>query len=68
MKLKHKLFLVLVLMAMVPLLILFFEVVGRIETDLEQRASTELQKTLSKMSAEISNLMTLADYQNGLSG
>jgi two-component system NtrC family sensor kinase len=57
MKLKHKLFLVLVLMTMVPLLILFFEVVGRIETDLEQRASTELQKTLSKMSAEISNLM-----------
>lgn len=57
MQLRQKLFLVLSLMAMVPLLVLLFQVVARVEDDLEKRTSAELQKTLSKMSEEIATLM-----------
>ncbi len=57
MQLRRKLFLVLSLMAMVPLLFLLFEVVSRVETDLEQRTGKELQTTLAKMSQEIGTLM-----------
>ncbi|HEC29622.1 MAG TPA: sensor histidine kinase [Gammaproteobacteria bacterium] len=57
MQLRQKLFLVLGLMAMVPLLILLFGVVGHIESDLEDRTSKEMNKTLSKLAKEISTLM-----------
>lgn len=57
MQLRQKLFLVLSLMAMVPLLFLLVEVVERIESDLEERAASELHKTLAKMSQEIYTLM-----------
>lgn len=57
MQLRQKLFLVLSLMAMVPLLFLLFEVVGRLESDLESRTAKELFHTLSKMKEEITTLM-----------
>lgn len=57
MQLRQKLFLVLSLMATVPLLFLLLEVVERVERDLEARAGSELHKTLAKMSQEISTLM-----------
>ena len=57
MLLRHKLFLVLSLMAIVPLLVLLFGVVNHIERDLEQRTSKELDTTLSKMAGEINTLM-----------
>ena len=58
MKLRQKLFLVLSLMAMVPLLFLLFEVVESIERDLEQRTERELHATLGKMSKEIDTLLS----------
>ncbi len=57
MQLRQKLFIVLSLMAMVPLLFLLFEVLGRTERDLENRASAELYKTLDKMAQELNTLM-----------
>lgn len=57
MLLRQKLFLVLALMALVPLLFLLFGVVGRIETDLENSTQEEIQKSLSKLSQELSTLM-----------
>jgi len=58
MKLRQKLFLVLSLMAMVPLLFLLLEVVGSIERDLEQRTERELHATLGKMAKEIDTLLS----------
>jgi len=57
MQLRRKLFVVLSLMAMVPLLFLLFQVVSRVEGDLEKRTGEELQTTLGKMSQEIATLM-----------
>ncbi len=57
MQLRQKLFLVLSLMATVPLLFLLLEVVERVERGLEARAGSELHKTLAKMSQEIGTLM-----------
>lgn len=57
MQLRRKLFLVLSLMAMVPLLFLLFGVVARVENDLEFRTAAELSKTLGKMGQEIHTLM-----------
>lgn len=58
MALRQKLFLVLSLMAMVPLLFLLFEVVESVETDLERRTSEELNATLGKMAKELDTLMS----------
>ena len=58
MPLRQKLFLVLSLMAMVPLLFLLFEVVESIETDLERRTAAELNATLGKMGKELDTLMS----------
>lgn len=57
MLLRQKLFLVLSLMAIVPLLVLLFGVVNHIENDLEKRTSNELYTTLAKMAGEINTLM-----------
>jgi len=57
MQLRQKLFIVLGLMAMIPLLFLLFGVVGHVERDLEANTSKELHKTLGKLSQEISTLM-----------
>ena len=63
MQLRQKLFFGLSLMAMVPLLFLLFEVVGRLESDLEVRTASKLYRTLSKMRAEI---VTLMDNQKSI--
>jgi len=57
MQLRQKLFLVLGLMALVPLLFLLFGVVGHIESDLEASTEGEINKTLGKLGQEISTLM-----------
>ncbi|HED16154.1 MAG TPA: HAMP domain-containing histidine kinase [Gammaproteobacteria bacterium] len=57
MLLRQKLFLVLSLMAIVPLLVLLFGVVNHIEHDLETRTSEELDISLIKMAGEINTLM-----------
>jgi two-component system NtrC family sensor kinase len=57
MPLRRKLFLILSLMTMVPLLILLFGVVDRIESDLQQRIEAELHGKLDKMSSEINTLL-----------
>ncbi len=53
MQLKQRLALVLTLMAMFPLLILLLQVVVRVEGDVEQRISSEIQQSLTKLSQEI---------------
>lgn len=58
MPLRQKLFLVLSLMAMVPLLFLLFEVAESIESDLERRTADELNATLGKMGQELDTLMS----------
>jgi len=57
MQLRQKLFIVLGLMAIVPLLFLLFGVVGHIEHDLEESTGREIHKSLSKLAQEISTLM-----------
>jgi len=57
MQLRQKLFLVLGLMAMIPLLFLLFGVVGHVERELESSTSREIHKTLDNLSQEISTLM-----------
>jgi len=57
MQLRQKLFIVLGLMAIVPLLFLLFGVVGHIENDLEESTGREIHKSLSKLAQEISTLM-----------
>jgi len=57
MLLRQKLFVVLSLMAIVPLLVLLFGVVNHIEHDLEKRTSQELDTSLIKMAGEINTLM-----------
>jgi len=57
MQLRQKLFLVLGLMALVPLLFLLFGVVGHVERDLETSTRNEIHKTLGKLAQEISTLM-----------
>ncbi len=57
MQLRQKLFIVLGLMALVPLLFLLFGVVGHIEKDLESSTSVEIHKTLRKLSQELSSLL-----------
>lgn len=57
MPLRQKLFLILGLMTLVPLLVLQFGVVESIETDLELRIAAELQDKLIKMSDELDTLI-----------
>lgn len=68
MQLRQKLFVVLSLMAMVPLLFLLFGVMSWVESELEERTSAELNQTLSKMTQEIDSLMdTQQSLVEGLS-
>lgn len=57
MPLRQKLFLILGVMTLVPLLILQFGVVGQIEADLERRIAAELQGKLSKLGVELDTLI-----------
>ncbi len=57
MPLRQKLFLILGVMTLVPLLILQFGVVEQIEADLERRIAAELQGKLSKLGAELDTLI-----------
>ncbi|WP_126454638.1 sensor histidine kinase [Sulfuriflexus mobilis] len=57
MPLRQKLFLILGVMTLVPLLILQFGVVEQIEVDLERRIAAELQGKLSKMGVELDTLI-----------
>jgi len=57
MQLRQKLFIVLGLMAIIPLLFLLFGVVDRVEAELEANTSKEIHKTLGKLAQEISTLM-----------
>ncbi|QKT04012.1 sensor histidine kinase [Ectothiorhodospiraceae bacterium 2226] len=57
MELRQKLFLVLGLMAVVPLLFLLFSVVDRVERQLEQQASVEIHERLAMLSREVTTLL-----------
>ncbi len=57
MSVRQKLFVTLLLVALVPLLFLLLVVLERVESDLERRAAVELHKTLAKMGQEIHTLM-----------
>jgi len=57
MQLRQKLFIVLGLMALVPLMLLLFGAVGHIERDLEATTQEEIHKTLGKLAQEITTLM-----------
>ena len=57
MQLKHKFFLILSLLTIVPLLILQFGVVGRMEAEILKRTEIELHVTLDKMSDEITLIL-----------
>lgn len=57
MQLRHKFFLVLTLLTVVPLLILLFGVVDRMETEFRVRTEKELHITLDKMADEVSLIL-----------
>lgn len=57
MPLRQKLFLILGVMTLVPLLILQFGVVEQIEVDLERRIAAELHGKLSKLGVELDTLI-----------
>jgi two-component system NtrC family sensor kinase len=57
MSIRNRLFLILSLMTLVPLLILLFGVVEREEQEIQQRSEREINKTLKKMTAEIRSLL-----------
>lgn len=57
MPLKHRLFLILALLTVVPFLILLFGVVDRIERNLEKRIEGELHATLDKMTSQVDELL-----------
>jgi two-component system NtrC family sensor kinase len=57
MSIRNRLFLILSLMTLVPLLILLFGVVEREEQEIQQRSEREISKTLKKMTAEIRSLL-----------
>jgi len=57
MPLRQKLFFIIGIMTLVPLLILQFGVVGQIEADLQKRITAELHEKLSNMSAELNTLV-----------
>jgi len=57
MPLRHKFFLVLSLITAIPLLILLFGVVDRMETELSKRTEKDLHVTLDKMADELSLIL-----------
>ncbi len=57
MPLRQKLFLILGLITIVPLLVLLFGVVERVQRDLETRIESEIHSTLDKMSQEVDTLI-----------
>lgn len=57
MQLRHKFFITLTLITAVPLLILLFGVVDRMETELTRRTEKELHVTLDKMADELSLIL-----------
>ena len=57
MQLRHKLFIVLSLFSSVPLLILLFGVVDRMERELTTRTDTAMHGTLDKMAGEINLIL-----------
>jgi len=63
MPLRQKLFFIIAIMTLVPLLVLQFGVVTRIEADLEKRITAELHEKLKNMAAELD---TLVDSQKSL--
>jgi len=63
MPLRQKLFFIIGIMALVPLLILQFGVVSKIESDLEKRITAELHAKLKSMADELD---TLVDSQKSL--
>jgi len=63
MPLRQKLFFIIGIMTLIPLLILQFGVVNKIETDLEKRITAEQHEKLKNMGAELD---TLIDSQKAL--
>ncbi len=57
MSLRRKLFLILSLMTVVPLMVLLFGVVDQFEGDLQKRIEAELYGKLDKMTSEVDNLL-----------
>lgn len=57
MPLRQKLFFIIGIMTLVPLLILQFGVVSQIETDLQERITAELHEKLKNMSDELNTLV-----------
>ena len=68
MPLRQKLFFIIGLMTLVPLLVLLFGVVEQIENDLEARISAEMQEKLDNMAQELDTLLqSQQDLAAGLS-
>lgn len=57
MRLRQKLFIILSLMTSIPLLILLFGVVERIEQDMETRIEADLHDTLKTMATEVDSII-----------
>ena len=57
MQLRHKFFLILSLLTAVPLLVLLFGVVERMETEIHTRTDKELHVTLDKMADEVNLIL-----------
>jgi two-component system NtrC family sensor kinase len=57
MRLRQKLFIILSLMTCIPLLILLFGVVERIEQDMETRIEADLHDTLKTMAGEVDSII-----------
>ena len=57
MSIRNRLFLILTLMTLVPLLVLLFGVVEKEEQEIQLRTEHELGNTLSKMSNELQALL-----------
>lgn len=57
MQLRHKFFIILTLLTAVPLLVLLFGVVDRMEAELHNRTEKELHVTLDKMADELSLIL-----------
>ncbi len=67
MQLRHKFFLVLGLLSGVPLLILLFGVVDRVEDEVKSRTASELHANLDKMAGELEVLLnSQKSIANGL--
>lgn len=58
MQLRHKLFIALALLTSVPLLVLLFGVVDRVEGEVKQRTANELHADLDKLAGELDVLLS----------